>query len=236
MIQMENLDLDMNILFLGDRSVLFPLTKEKIKAKFTDREISFFEIEKLNISVDDVRRLISFLGKSSEEVKVCMLSSFYWSDEVQNALLKVLEETPKNSRIYLFGWSDNFFLPTVLSRVQKVSLQNTNKYKDLARKVLGLPKNERLESKEVKKILGQKVTDMNYEKNTESEKKDREAHILLLDALLKVVTENKENLKLEKDYLEKLVKISTQLGAEGGSPHLFIEWLLLSVPEIDLVV
>jgi len=233
---MENLNLQTNTLYLGDRADIFALAKKEIQNKYGSENVSIFEIEKLNLSVDDVRRMVSFLNKSSEETKFCLLSSFYWSPEVQNALLKVLEETPKNSHIHLFGWSDIYFLPTVLSRVQKKNLQGSNKYIELAKKVLSLPKNERLESKEVKKILSQKVVDINYEKDIENEKKDRESHILFLDSLLKVIVVNKEKLGLKKDYLEKLAKISGMLGIEGGSPHLFIEWVLLSTDELVDVV
>lgn len=159
-----------------------------------------------------------------------MLSSFYWSDESQNAMLKVLEETPANTFIYLFGLSEKTFLKTILSRVQRNYFKNTNRYLQLAGEVLQLPPNERLEQKDVKKILGLKVVDFDFEKNKENEKKDREAHILLLSALIEFILENKEKLKLEKTFLEKLLKISTLAEIEGGSPHLFIEWLLLTTP------
>lgn len=233
---MDDLNLHTNTIHLGDRANILAQVKKEIYDSYGTDNVSTFEIEKLNLAVDDVRRMVSYLNKSSEETKFCLLSSFYWSDEVQNALLKVLEETPKNTHIHLFAWSDIYFLPTVLSRVQKRSLGGVNKYKDIALKVLKLPKNERLESKEVKKILSQKVVDINYEKDTENEKKDRESHILFLDALLRVIVDNKVSLGLKKEFLEKLTKVSSMLGIEGGSPHLFIEWLLLSTDELDAMV
>jgi DNA polymerase III delta prime subunit len=223
MVKIDENILQRNNIFLGDRSVLFNAVKEATK-KIDD--VLFFEIEKLNISVDDIRRMISFANKSSESVKIIMLSSFYWAAEAQNAMLKVLEETPANTFIYLFGLREQTFLQTILSRVQRNNFKNTNRYLQLAVEVLQLAPNERLEQKDVKKILGLKAVDYDFEKNKENEKKDRESHILFLYALLEKILEK----KLEKDFTEKLLKISTLAEIEGGSPHLFIEWLLLTTP------
>lgn len=227
-----------NTVFLGDRKEIFPLVKEKAMVFFENlnvfqrKEVNLFEVEKLNISVDDIRRMISFVNRTSEGQKIVMLSSFYWADEAQNAMLKVLEETPPNTFIYLFGLNEQIFLKTILSRIQKVDLKGINKYFTDAIDILEVKPNERLENKLVKKVLSLKTIDINFEKNTENEKKDREEHILFLNALIDAILYNKEELKLEKDFLEKLLTITTISNIEGGSPHLFIEWLLLSTPKI----
>jgi hypothetical protein len=149
--------------------------------------------------------------------------------------LKVLEETPEKTFIFIFGLSEKNFLPTILSRVQKIKFKNTNRYLDTAKEVLELPPNSRLENKQVKKILSLKTIDYDFEKDKENEKKDREAHILFLYALMEVVLENSPSfLKrgLGGDFMQKLLTISTLTEIEGGSPHLFIEWLLLSASKI----
>lgn len=225
--KIEEKNLETSTIFLGDRAQVFLDVKEVINNKF--KQVELFEIEKLNISVDDIRRMISFSNKTNEFPKIIMLSSFYWSDEAQNAMLKVLEETPTNTFIYLFGLNEKNFLQTVLSRVQKVKLKNTNRFAKLAKEILSVDPNERLENKSVKKILSLKVTDFNFEKNTENEKKDREAHILFLQALMDVILEDPRGSSLH----EKILKISTIAEIEGGSPHLFVEWLLLSAPKIS---
>jgi DNA polymerase-3 subunit delta' len=228
-----------NTLFLGDRGILL----NKVKNIFTSEsdsntasnkpKVTWYEIEKLNISVDDVRRMISFVSKTSEGQKVVLLSSFYWAEESQNAMLKTLEETPKNTLIFLFGLNEKFFLKTVLSRVQKYHFEYTNRYNELAKEILSALPNERLDNSKVKKILSLKTVDYSYEKNAESEKKDREAHMLFLQALVNKALENR--IKFEKSFLEKLLIITTLADIEGGSPHLFIEWLLLSLPKFDMV-
>lgn len=225
-----------NCIFLGDRKETFLA----VKAKLQDREnilenfgeISLFEIEKMQISVDDVRRMIGFANRTSEERKIVMLSSFFWGPSSQNAMLKVLEETPPNTTIFLFGLNEKNFLSTVLSRVQRVHLKNSNRYLEIAREVLELDANERLENKHVKKILALKVVDYDYEKDIEKEKKDRESHILFLQALTQIILESRFEVSFSKNFLEKILKISTIAEIDGGSPHLFVEWLLLSTPQI----
>jgi DNA polymerase III delta prime subunit len=219
-----------NTVYLGDRSVVWEKVLEETKTKVSDFE--FFEVQKLNISVDDIRRMISFVNRTSEKPKVVFLSSFYWGDEAQNAMLKVLEESPANTTIYLFGNSEKVFLKTILSRVQKIKFEGTNRYKKAAQEVLELEPNDRPDNKHVKKVLALKTVDYNFEKNTENEKKDREAHILFLQALMDRVLEKKEDAKISKNFLEKILHISTVSEIEGGSPHLFIDWLLLSAPKI----
>jgi DNA polymerase III delta prime subunit len=220
--------LERNCIFVGDREIIFNSVKTKLEKIYQD--IFFFEVQKLNISVDDIRRMISFANKTTEGKKIIMLSSFYWEDEAQNAMLKVLEETPGNTLIFLFANSKNVFLQTIRSRVQTNMLSETNRYLEISREVLALDPNERLENKKVKKILSLKITDYNFEKNTDNEKKDRESHILFLESLMQTVLENKH--LVDKNYLEKILKISTIANIPGGSPHLFIEWLLLSFPKI----
>lgn len=223
---------DTNTLFVGDRSVLFAKSKEELKKLHGDDNLNLFEVEKLNLSVSDIRQMISSINKRSEHKKYVLLSSFYWSDEVQNAMLKVLEETPTDTVIYLFATTLKTFLPTILSRVQTKQAKSVNRFLKDAEEILLLEPNERLENKKVKKILSMKVVDINYLNGQENEKKDREAHLLFLGALLEIVLMNRENLELERGFLEKILQISVISDIEGGSPHLFVEWLLLAAPRI----
>ncbi len=226
-----------NTVYFGDRKVVLGEVKKELdlelrmKFGYGLEGCAIFEIEKMQIGVDDIRRMKEFCYMTSEGVKYVFLSSFYWNASSQNAMLKVLEETPANTFIYLFGPAEKYFLPTVLSRVQKVHKKNSNRYKKEAEEILSLQPNERLENKIVKKILGLKVVDVNYEKDKENEKKDRESQIMFLFALIDVVVENKK--KVEPEFLEKINIITQVADIEGGNPTLFIEWLLLSVNTID---
>ena len=221
--------------------------KEGLEKKLGEefKKSLMFEIEKMQIGVDDIRRMKEFCYMTSEGIKFIFLSSFYWNSSSQNAMLKVLEETPTNTFIYLFGPAEKYFLPTVLSRVQKVHKKNSNRYLKEAKEILSLQPNERLENKIVKKVLGLKVVDVNYEKNTDNEKKDRESQIMFLFALVDVILQNRnisQGTPLPKGvdtskasdggFLEKINIITQVADIEGGNPTLFIEWLLLSANTI----
>jgi DNA polymerase III delta prime subunit len=225
-----------NTVYFGDRRVVIEEVKRELDMELRMQcgygleQVNVFELDQMQIRVDDIRRMKNFCYKTSENVKTILLSSFYWSDEVQNAMLKVLEETPPNTFIFLFGLSQKYFLPTVLSRIQKVNKKNTNRYLKEAKEILSLPPNDRPDNKIVKKILGLKVVDMNYEKNLENEKKDREAQILFLLALIHVILES--GVVKDKGFLEKINTLTQLADIEGGNPTLFIDWLLLTAPSI----
>lgn len=219
-----------NTIFFGDRSENF----QEVKKIFVGQS-EVLEIEKHNIETDEVRAVISFCNKTSEQPKILMLSSFYWSHNVQNALLKVLEDTPPNTQIFLFGLSSNLFLPTVLSRLQKVTNKIGKKYFDLAKEIFAQSPETRLTNKKIVKCLSLKVEEFSLADNSMSTKKNREEHILLLQSLIEYILEKRSQnkIKLEKDLLEKINKVTNYIYDQGGSPHMFVEWLLLSTPTID---
>jgi hypothetical protein len=59
---------------------------------------------------------------------------------------------------------------------------------------------------------------------------------LFVDAMLKVLIDAKHggNVEITNKHMQYFEQISELVYAQGGSPHLFIEWLCLSMPKIDL--
>lgn len=77
------------------------------------------------ISVKQVQSLVedSYLGSFENCEKIYIIKAFNkQSDTVQNKLLKTLEEPPEGVHIFLSASSTQGILPTVLSRVKKVTL------------------------------------------------------------------------------------------------------------------
>ncbi len=80
---------------------------------------------KQDLSVDVIRRTVSFFGSSSAggAWRVCIVDS---ADDMNasaaNALLKVLEEPPKNSVFLVLSHSPGRLLPTIRSRCRLLSL------------------------------------------------------------------------------------------------------------------
>ncbi len=76
------------------------------------------------LSIDDVRWVKDdiYLTPYYGEKKVYIFDIEYMKEESANALLKILEEPPPYGVLVIQSSSTNFFLPTILSRCQKIRL------------------------------------------------------------------------------------------------------------------
>lgn len=82
---------------------------------------------KKSIGIDQIRNAIKWLGQRpfSEKNKVLIFKKAQIiTGEGQNALLKILEETPSYATIILCTKTEEDLIPTVLSRCQKINLKN----------------------------------------------------------------------------------------------------------------
>lgn len=66
--------------------------------------------------VEDARNAIQEAYISSDHGKRIVIAASKYTKEAQNALLKVLEESPSGVEFILLGLNKNTFLPTILSR------------------------------------------------------------------------------------------------------------------------
>ncbi len=83
--------------------------------------------DKQNITVDNIRQLKSTLklssGSGPKQRRVVLINNAQtMNHEAQNALLKSLEEPPKNTHIVLFSSSIANLLPTVVSRCARINV------------------------------------------------------------------------------------------------------------------
>lgn len=176
LIKVENLE--QNAIFVGDRESFFenlPL----LCGKYLGANIDFYKIHKFEISVDDVRTVRDWCyGSSADGLKVVILSSFNWNESMQNALLKLLEDTPPYVKIFLLSGSSSGFLSTILSRVFLYDFSDYSEDKKIVREILKKEKYLRLQDSKVKKILAAKVVNKNIldmqskESNSQNENED----------------------------------------------------------------
>ena len=82
----------------------------------TERIVKILEAEKA-FSVDDAKQAIEKAYMASEETTVIILSAKTFSHIVQNKLLKVIEEPPKNKEFILITHSKSTILDTIRSRL-----------------------------------------------------------------------------------------------------------------------
>jgi DNA polymerase III subunit delta' len=88
------------------------------------RMISRVEGNVKNISIDQIRQLKLFLSKSSvlSGKKVAIIyDAEYMNSNASNACLKILEDTPKNSYLFLLVKNMSAILPTIRSRCAKIN-------------------------------------------------------------------------------------------------------------------
>ncbi|MDQ7047273.1 MAG: DNA polymerase III subunit delta' [Sulfurovum sp.] len=73
--------------------------------------------EKASFTLSEVKKVIEKAYLASEEKTVIILIADQFSKEVQNALLKVIEEPPKNKIFIFLTESKSAILPTIKSRL-----------------------------------------------------------------------------------------------------------------------
>jgi DNA polymerase-3 subunit delta' len=95
-------------------------------AAVTERIVKILEAEKA-FSVDDAKLAIEKAYMASEEITVIILAAKIFTPIVQNKLLKVIEEPPKNKEFILITPGKATILPTIRSRLPIVVLNEEKK-------------------------------------------------------------------------------------------------------------
>jgi DNA polymerase-3 subunit delta' len=76
-----------------------------------------------SIGIDEVKQIQTFLSRKplGEKNQIYLINAHLMTATAQNAILKILEEPPGSSEIYLVTDQPDQLLPTILSRVLVVS-------------------------------------------------------------------------------------------------------------------
>ena len=103
----------------------------------SERIVKILEEEKA-FSVDDAKTVIAKAYMASEEKTIIILGAKVFSPIVQNKLLKVIEEPPKNKEFILITHSKSTILDTIKSRLPIVILSEKKEEDDLGLEVKAL--------------------------------------------------------------------------------------------------
>jgi len=98
--------------------------------RIDERIVKILEDEKA-FSVDDAKEVIAKAYMASEETTVIILSAKVFSPIVQNKLLKIIEEPPKNKEFILITQSKSTILDTIRSRLPITILSETREEEPL---------------------------------------------------------------------------------------------------------
>lgn len=104
--------------------------QEYIKKFCEEKNISTFDAQVFepienSFGIEEVRNIqkVAFLHpKNSPEKAIIINQAEKLTTEAQNALLKILEEPPVHTYVFLSATTENFFLPTILSRCKIIKL------------------------------------------------------------------------------------------------------------------
>lgn len=117
-----------------------------------------------DFKIEDAKEVISEAYKSSENTKTLILGAKSFTVPAQNALLKILEEPPRNIVFILIAPNKSTFLPTVRSRLS-LSVESTKRHYqplslelgklDLAGMFAFVKEHERLKKHEAKELIEQ---------------------------------------------------------------------------------
>lgn len=205
-------------------------SREEIDRIIELNKINKFDIELIepeeNLGIEDVRNIQKkvFLKPFRGEKKAVIINVIQGvSDEAQNAMLKLLEEPPANTLIFLITKSPHIFFPTILSRAKLIELDKGSA-PEIDKKYFDILKNLRESSVGYQLKLAQ---DISKDKN--------EAIVWLEEVILAVRGQMLKNLedKQEALMLRKLIHslelTHYDLKTTNVNPRLALENLFLNI-------
>ena len=115
--------------------IISPSIAEKITSAQGDEPVAYkvhrMPTEKETFSVGDAKTVIEKAYMASEEITIIILAAKTFSPLVQNKLLKVIEEPPKNKEFILVTESKSTVLDTIKSRLPISILSEVKEEKEL---------------------------------------------------------------------------------------------------------
>lgn len=91
-----------------------------LQAQLKPQRTVLFQPDEVNFKIEVSKAVIAEAYIAEEQVKYLILSAKMFTTEAQNALLKLLEEPPRNIEIIIITESKSVLLPTVRSRLKIV--------------------------------------------------------------------------------------------------------------------
>ena len=166
--------------------------------------------EKDEFQIEQANKTLKEAYIASNETKYLFLCGATFRVEAQNALLKILEEPPKNIVFILLVSSKNSLLPTIYSRLPYKNLKKVVEKDDIELNI------KKLDLKDIYTFI----------KNSQKITKDKAINIV--ETIL--IKANKENVKLNQKELDIFFK-SIKLLELNSKPTTVLTYLLLSILE-----
>lgn len=182
---------------------------EVLQERYAASRHIFFQNEKGEFLLEDATQVIKEAYIAESKIKYLILVAKGFRVEAQNALLKILEEPPRNIVFILVGSSKTVFLPTIRSRLL---------LQELASEKLVVHSGLRLKNLDLSDIYPFVKANMGLEKNALKE--------MIQSIVFEAITEHHLRFtQKELEHFEKLVYLA-ELNTRGQN---LLTSLLLSI-------
>lgn len=110
----------------GDNNFYLQMKKEIFESKLISLNFDYDEENKdeKTLKMDDLERIKLFLANKSSQVRYVITNRNMRLLGLQNAMLKMLEEAEESTKIVFVVNSINYFIPTILSRMEILDSAN----------------------------------------------------------------------------------------------------------------
>ena len=190
----------------------FESLKAKLESEFGINNLRFFISD--DFLLENAKEVIAEAYIAEKDEKILVINANSFRTEAQNALLKIIEEPPRNIKFIIATQSKNLLLPTIRSRML-IENNLTKKPKitlDLNLKALSL--------KELTNFVDQKIAEEQAQKFGKNELKE-----LVGTIVTKAVDSGYKFSGEEMDYFFSLIKLA-DLNAKS---HAVLTPLLLTI-------
>ncbi len=190
----------------------FESLKAKLESKFGINNLRFYVSD--DFLLENAKEVIAEAYIAEKDEKILVINANSFRIEAQNALLKIIEEPPRNIKFIIVTQSKNLLLPTIRSRML-IENNLTKKPKitlDLNLKSFSL--------KEITSFIDQKIADEQAQKFGKNELKE-----LVGVIVTKAVDSGYKFSGDEMDYFFSLIKLA-DLNAKS---HAVLTPLLLTI-------
>ncbi len=94
-----------------------------LREQLKPSRVVLFEPDEINFKIEHSKAVIAEAYIAEEAIKYLIISARSFTEDAQNALLKVIEEPPRNIEIIIITESKSVLLPTIRSRLQIINEQ-----------------------------------------------------------------------------------------------------------------
>lgn len=173
------------------------------------------------LDIETARQIISWAKSSYNDERVGVISFHTAGIPAQNALLKILEEPPQNTRFILVTSNKSNLMDTVLSRVQLHEEKEESKIHTDAQLFLSTSPSLRMKLSCIVELL---------EKKDEGDRKDRESVREFILSLATVLSQNKK-MSTDTNHIREILAMASYAADPSASGKALLEYLSLLLPQ-----